>query len=117
MAKKKSAKSVSASTACATFSGKTFVLAGKFEIHGFDKPARELIAARGGKTVGKVNAKLDYLVLGRTGLFFHASGPERYMFCSYGAAGDHFSAIQGTPAEGVATKGGGDIEGPIEKDR
>ena len=50
-------------------------------------------------------------------MFFHASGPERYMFCNYGAAGNHFSAIQGTPAEGLATKGGGDIQGPIEKDR
>ena len=50
-------------------------------------------------------------------MFFHASGPERYMFCNYGAAGNHFSAIQGTPAEGLTTKGGGDIQGPIEKDR
>ncbi|RPI75162.1 MAG: hypothetical protein EHM42_15540, partial [Planctomycetaceae bacterium] len=50
-------------------------------------------------------------------MFFHADGPERYMFCNYGAAGNHFSAIQGTPAEGLATKGGGDIQGPIEKDR
>ncbi|MEI7900502.1 MAG: alpha-L-arabinofuranosidase C-terminal domain-containing protein [bacterium] len=50
-------------------------------------------------------------------MFFNASGPERYMFCNYGAAGNQFSAIQGTPADGIATKGGGDIQGPIEKDR
>ena len=50
-------------------------------------------------------------------MFFNAGGPDRFMFCNYGAAGNHFSAIQGTPAEGLATKGGGDIQGPIENDR
>ncbi len=44
-------------------------------------------------------------------------GPQRYMFCNYGAAGNHFSAIQGSAAEGVAVNGGGDRQGPIEKDR
>jgi alpha-L-arabinofuranosidase len=50
-------------------------------------------------------------------MFFHADGPDRYMFCNYGAAGNHFSAIQGTPSNAIATKGGGDLQGPIEKDR
>lgn len=50
-------------------------------------------------------------------MFFAADGPQRYMFCNYGAAGNHFSAIQGTPAEGIATKGGGDKQGAIENDR
>jgi len=50
-------------------------------------------------------------------IFFHAAGPERYMFCNYGAAGNHFSAIQGTPSNAIATKGGGDLQGPIENDR
>ena len=50
-------------------------------------------------------------------MFFHADGPERYMFCNYGAAGNHFSAIQGTPSNAIATKGGGDLQGPIEMNR
>lgn len=50
-------------------------------------------------------------------MFFHAAGPERYMFCNYGAAGNHFSAIQGTPSDVIATKGGGDLQGPIENER
>lgn len=50
-------------------------------------------------------------------MFFGAAGPERYMFCNYGAAGNHFSAIQGTPAEGIALHDGGDIQGPIENNR
>ncbi|MCF7730615.1 MAG: hypothetical protein K9N23_02965 [Akkermansiaceae bacterium] len=50
-------------------------------------------------------------------MFFHAAGPERYMFCNYGAAGNKFSAIQGTPAEGIATTGGGDLQGAIEDNR
>ncbi len=50
-------------------------------------------------------------------MFFHAAGPERYMFCNYGAAGNHFSAIQGTPSNAIATKGGGDLQGPIDNER
>jgi alpha-L-arabinofuranosidase len=50
-------------------------------------------------------------------MFFQAEGPERFMFCNYGAAGNHFSAIQGQPAEGISTRGGGDLQGGIEKDR
>jgi alpha-L-arabinofuranosidase len=50
-------------------------------------------------------------------MFFHAAGPERYMFCNYGAAQNHFSAIQGTPSNVIATKGGGDLQGPIENER
>lgn len=50
-------------------------------------------------------------------MFFHAAGPERFMFCNYGAAGNQFSAIQGTPADGIAVSGGGDLQGPIENDR
>jgi alpha-L-arabinofuranosidase len=50
-------------------------------------------------------------------MFFHADGPERYMFCNYGAAGNKFSAIQGTPADGIATTGGGDLQGPIDDNR
>jgi alpha-L-arabinofuranosidase len=50
-------------------------------------------------------------------MFFHADGPDRYMFCNYGAAGNQFSAIQGTPGAGIATKGGGDLQGPIELDQ
>lgn len=50
-------------------------------------------------------------------MFFHADGQQRYMFCNYGAAGNHFSAIQGTPSEGIAVKGGGDRQGPIENER
>jgi hypothetical protein len=50
-------------------------------------------------------------------MFFHAAGPERFMFCNYGAAGNQFSAIQGTPADGIATTGGGDLQGPIDDKR
>ena len=50
-------------------------------------------------------------------MFFHASGPERYMFCNYGAAQNHFSAIQGTPSNAISTKGGGDLQGPIDHER
>jgi alpha-L-arabinofuranosidase len=50
-------------------------------------------------------------------MFFHAAGPERYMFCNYGAAQNHFSAIQGTPSNAIATKGGGDLQGPIDNER
>ncbi len=50
-------------------------------------------------------------------MFFHADGPERFMFCNYGAAGNQFSAIQGTPADGIAISGGGDLQGPIEDNR
>ncbi len=50
-------------------------------------------------------------------MFFHADGPERFMFCNYGAAQNHFSAIQGTPSNGIATRGGGDIQGPIDNER
>jgi alpha-L-arabinofuranosidase len=50
-------------------------------------------------------------------LFFGAEGPERFLFCNYGAAGNQFSAIQGTPADGIATKGGGERRGAIENGR
>lgn len=50
-------------------------------------------------------------------MFFHADGPDRFMFCNYGAAGNSFSALQGQPAEGIATKGGGDLQGAIENNR
>ena len=50
-------------------------------------------------------------------MFFNAAGRDRYMFCNYGAAGNHFSAIQGTPSDGIAINGGGDRQGPIENDR
>lgn len=68
--------------------------------------------------IGRVELKARR-VGGREGflMFFNASGPERYMFCNYGAAGNHFSAIQGNPSEGIATKGGGDRQGPIEDKR
>ena len=50
-------------------------------------------------------------------MFFNAAGPERFMFCNYGAAGNHFSAIQGQPSPDIATKGGGDLQGAIENER
>jgi alpha-L-arabinofuranosidase len=50
-------------------------------------------------------------------MFFHADGPERYMFCNYGAAQNQFSAIQGTPSSQISTSGGGDLQGPIENGR
>lgn len=50
-------------------------------------------------------------------LFFGADGPERFLFCNYGAAGNQFSAIQGAAAEGIATKVGGERRGPIENGR
>jgi alpha-L-arabinofuranosidase len=51
-------------------------------------------------------------------MFFNASGIDRFLFCNYGAAGNHFSAIQdrGVP-EGCAFKGGRSTPGPIEKGR
>ncbi len=56
---------------------------------------------------------------GREGflMLFNAAGPDRFMFCNYGAAGNAFSAIQGQPAPGIATKGGGDLQGAIENER
>jgi len=50
-------------------------------------------------------------------MFFNAAGPDRYMFCNYGAAQNHFSAIQGNPSNGIATRGGGDLQGPIDNQR
>jgi alpha-N-arabinofuranosidase len=50
-------------------------------------------------------------------MLFNADGPERFMFCNYGAAGNKFSAIQGSPADGIATTGGGDLQGSIEDNR
>jgi hypothetical protein len=50
-------------------------------------------------------------------MFVHAAGPQRYMFCNYGAAGNQFSAIQGTPDDGIAISGGGDLPGAISDGR
>ena len=51
-------------------------------------------------------------------MFFAAAGPERFLFCNYGAAGNTFSAIQdrGIP-EGCALQGGMSTPGAIEDDR
>ena len=51
-------------------------------------------------------------------MFFNAAGPERFLFCNYGAAGNNFSAIQdrGVPAA-CAFKGGRSTPGKIENNR
>lgn len=51
-------------------------------------------------------------------LFFNASGPDRFLFCNYGAAGNTFSAIQdrGAP-EGCAFRGGRSTRGSVENER
>ena len=51
-------------------------------------------------------------------MFFNASGPDRFLFCNYGAAGNTFSAIQdrGVP-DGCAFKGGRSRPGKIENER
>jgi alpha-L-arabinofuranosidase len=68
---------------------------------------------------GRVTVKARR-VDGREGflMYFNASGPERFLFCNYGAAGNQFSAIQerGVP-EGCAFKGGKNTQGGIDKDR
>ena len=51
-------------------------------------------------------------------MFFNASGIDRFLFCNYGEAGNHFSAIQDRGvSEGCAFKGGRSTPGPIEKGR
>jgi len=51
-------------------------------------------------------------------MFFNAAGPERFLFCNYGAAGNKFSAIQdrGVP-EGCSFRGGMSTQGGIEMGR
>jgi len=51
-------------------------------------------------------------------MFFNASGPDRFLFCNYGAAGNSFSAIQerGVP-DGCSFKGGRSTQGKIENER
>ncbi|MCX6927006.1 MAG: hypothetical protein NT154_27935, partial [Verrucomicrobia bacterium] len=51
-------------------------------------------------------------------MLFNASGPDRFLFCNYGAAGNAFSAIQdrGVP-DGCAFKGGRSRRGKIENER
>jgi alpha-L-arabinofuranosidase len=51
-------------------------------------------------------------------MFFNAAGPDRFLFCNYGAAGNKFSAIQdrGVP-EGCAFHGGMSTQGGIETGR
>ena len=81
-------------------------------------PAMLLLKAPDLKT-GRVTVKARR-VDGREGflMYFNASGPERFLFCNYGAAGNQFSAIQerGVP-EGCAFKGGKNTQGGIDKDR
>ncbi len=51
-------------------------------------------------------------------MFFNAAGPDRFLFCNYGAAGNNFSAIQerGSP-DGCAFQGGKSTPGKIENNR
>ena len=67
---------------------------------------------------GKVTVKARR-VGGREGflMFFNADGPERNLFCNFGAAGNVFSAIQGSTSPDIFVDGGGDLQGPIENER
>ena len=68
--------------------------------------ARHAVPERAELQTGRVTLKARR-VGGNEGflMFFNASGPDRFMFCNYGAAGNQFSAIQGTSRRGLRHQG------------
>jgi uncharacterized protein YjbI with pentapeptide repeats len=67
MAKKKGPAAAADGVDLATFREQTFCVIGKFAGWQIDEQIKKLVALRGGKVVKGVDARLNYLVIGRTG--------------------------------------------------
>ena len=67
MAKKKGATAAAGPFDLATFRGQTFCIAGKLAGWNADQQIAELVELRGGKVVKALEAKVSYLITGRTG--------------------------------------------------